>query len=124
MDLRYYAMVGAFFTHELDAMSNHEWRLIPGLNALSDPVGEVAFLLAHVPVFAVVIAFIASLNTRIRRIARNVTSGFLVVHAALHALFSVQSDYEFSGWHSSLLIYGAALCGAAYFILLKRRRSN
>jgi len=29
LDFIYYAMVGAFFTHELDAVKRHEWRILP-----------------------------------------------------------------------------------------------
>ena len=115
----FYLGISLLFTHELDAMSNHEWRVLPGLNALSEAAGATAFLVAHVPLFALVIAFIASLNLKTRAKARNIASGFLIAHAAAHYLFSDNSAYEFSSLVSSLLIYGAALCGVAYFLALR-----
>lgn len=115
----FYLGIALLFTHELDAMSNHEWRLLPGLNALSDAAGATAFLVAHVPLFALVIAFVASLDLEIRTKARNIACGFLIAHAILHYLFSSNAAYGFSTPVSSALIYGAALCGVAYFLALR-----
>ena len=115
----FYLGISLLFTHELDAISNHEWRVLPGLSAVSEAMGEMAFLVVHVPLFAVVIGFIASLDLRTRAMARNIVSGFLIVHAAAHYLFSDSPVYEFSSLVSSLLIYGAALCGVAYFFALR-----
>ena len=117
--IAFYLGISLLFTHELDAMSNHEWRVMPVLSALSEEMGATAFLVAHVPIFALVIAFIASLNLKTRAKVRNIASGFLIAHAAAHYLFSANSAYEFSSLVSSLLIYGAALCGVAYFLALR-----
>jgi hypothetical protein len=115
----FYLGIALLFTHELDAMPNHEWRMIPVLGSFSDPSGQTIFLLAHVPLFAVAIAFIASLNPNTRAMARAIASGFLIAHAVAHILFSGQSAYEFTSVISASLIYGAALCGIAYFFLQK-----
>jgi len=112
----FYLGLALLFTHELDAMPNHEWRVLPLLGSLADAVGRDVFLIAHVPIFAVVIAFIASLNLKTRTMARDIAGGFLVAHAVLHFAFSAHADYEFSSSLSSILIYGAAACGLAYFL--------
>lgn len=118
----FYLGLGMLFTHEMDAMPNHEWRVLPILNSLPDATGEFAFLIAHVPIFAAVIAFVASLNTRTRELAQKLASGFLIVHAALHFAFSGHPDYEFSSLTSSLLIYGAAFCGALFLVAVMTER--
>ncbi|MDH3953194.1 MAG: hypothetical protein OEV03_03210 [Gammaproteobacteria bacterium] len=97
-------------------MPNHEWRVLPFLRSLSESVGETVFIIAHIPIFVVTLAYVASLNTRTRKLARDVASGFFIGHAILHALFSGHPDYEFGSLLSSLLIYGAAVCGVAYFV--------
>jgi hypothetical protein len=112
----FYFGLALLFTHELDSMPNHEWRVLPFLGSLSDATGEMTFLIAHIPIFALVIAFVASLNLKTRAMARDIACGFLIVHAFLHYLFSVNPAYEFSSLLSSILIYGAAFCGAIYFI--------
>jgi len=113
----FYLGIALLFTHELDAMPNHEWRMLPGLNLLPDAVGETIFLVAHVPLFVLVIALIASLNVKTRVTARNIASAVLILHAALHYWFSASPAYEFSSLVSSVLIYGSALCGLGYIIL-------
>ena len=112
----FYLGLSLLFTHELDAMSNHEWRVLPLLNLLSDSVGEMTFVIAHIPIFFIVIAFVASLDRRVRRRARQLASAFLIVHAVLHFAFSGAEGYEFSSLLSVTLIYGAAICGAGYFL--------
>ncbi len=116
-NLVFYLGLGLLFTHEMDAMTNHEWRVLPLTSWLPDATGELVFLVAHVPLFAVTIAFVASLNTRVRALTQKIASGFLIVHAGLHAAFSGHEAYEFSSHVSSLLIYGAAVCGVVFFVL-------
>jgi hypothetical protein len=117
-NLVFYLGLGLLFTHEMDAMRNHEWRVLPILRSLSEANGEIAFLLAHVPLFALTIGFVASLRLRTRLIARKLASAFLIVHAILHLAFSGHPNYEFSASLSNTLIYGAAFCGAFYFLAL------
>ena len=37
--------MGTLFTHELDAMLNHEWRVLPLTSWLSDEIGMIVFVL-------------------------------------------------------------------------------
>ena len=113
----FYLGLAMLFTHELDAMPNHEWRVLPLLRNLEDSVGQVTFILAHIPIFAVVIACVASLNLKTRSMARDIASGFLVVHALLHLAFTGHPAYQFDSVLSASLIYGAALCGLSYLLL-------
>jgi hypothetical protein len=113
-DLAFYLGIGALFTHELDAMPNHEWRVLPLLRALPDDMGMAVFVIAHVPLFALLTALIASSNVRTRMKSRLIISGFLVVHALVHALFLNHPSYEFSSMLSNTLIFGGAVFGAIY----------
>lgn len=117
----FYLGIALLFTHELDAMPNHEWRMLPGLNLLPDALGETTFLVAHVPLFVLVIAFTASLNAKTRETARNIASAFFILHAVLHFWFSGSPAYEFSSLLSGVLIYGSALCGLGYLFLSARQ---
>lgn len=108
----------------MDAMTNHEWRVLPILHSLSEAIGEVTFLLAHVPLFALTIGFVASLNLRTRLIAQKLAGGFLIVHAILHFAFAGHPNYEFPSNISNVLIFGAALCGVLYFLALATERRH
>ncbi len=116
-DILFYLGLGSLFTHELDAMPNHEWRGLPILQALPDETGMVAFVAAHVPLFAVLIALVASSNPRVRNLSRVGIAVFLLVHGFLHALASGQPSYEFSSTLSNMLIFGASSFGAVYLVL-------
>ena len=106
----FYLGIGLFFTHELDAMTNHEWRVLPLTSWLSDDMGRLVFVAAHVPLFAILVALTASLNSVVRSRTRVWLSAFLI----LHALFVLHDKYEFDALMSNILIYGAAICGLLY----------
>ena len=51
-----------------------------------------------------------------------IASGFFVLHAALHYLYSEHDAYEFDTLVSLVLIYGAAACGLVYFLFAWRKQ--
>jgi len=113
----FYIGMGALFTHELDALNNHEWRLLPFMGWLSDEGGEIVFILIHIPLFAILIALVASRNNKIRVRSRFGISTFLIIHALLHLAFVGNTSYEFTSGLSSILIFGGAILGALYLLL-------
>ena len=116
-DIAFYLGLGALCTHELDAVPNHEWRGMPLLGALPDETAMVVFIAAHVPLFAVLIALVASSNARTRMLSRRGVGVFLLVHGLVHALSMGQPTYEFSSTLSNLLIFGGAAFGGLYLLL-------
>ncbi len=52
-EIAFYLGLGSLFTHELDAVPNHEWRGLPLLGTLPDETGMWVFIAAHVPLFAI-----------------------------------------------------------------------
>ena len=118
----FYLGLGSLLAHELDAIPNHEWRVLPLIRALPDDMAMQVFIAAHVPLFAILVAMIASDNPRIRNNSRAAVSAFLLIHGLLHALFTGHPAYEFSSVVSNLLIFGGAVLGALYLILEGRDR--
>jgi hypothetical protein len=116
-DIVFYLGIASLFTHELDAVPNHEWRGMPLLRALPDETAMVVFIAAHVPLFAILIALVASSKPHVRTLSRLGIALFLVVHGLLHALSMGGPTYEFSSTLSNVLIFGGALSGALYLIL-------
>ena len=107
-DILYWALLGAFFTHELDAVKRHEWRVLPLLRALPDAVGEQVFIWAHVPLFA------AILMTGTDDAVRLGVAAFAVLHIGLHWLFRRHPAYEFNNASSWALILLTGALGAGY----------
>ena len=110
----FYLGLALLFTYEMDSLPNHEWRVLPLLRLLSESAGETVFILAHIPIFALTIACVASLDSRARKLARDIACGFFIVRALLRTLLSKHPAYEFSSLLSSVLIYGAATPGVAF----------
>jgi hypothetical protein len=120
-DVAFYLGLGSLFTHELDAVPNHEWRGMPLLESLPDDTGMWVFIAAHVPLFAILIALVASKDERIRWLSRVGISVFLVLHGLLHALSAGEPTYEFSSRLSRVLIFGSSVLGALYLVLAFER---
>ena len=116
-NLAFYLGFGTLFTHELDSMLNHEWRVIPIIRALPDDTGLIIFVTAHIPIFALLVALVSSQNSRTRQMTRIGIGLFLVSHGLLHILFKDHPDYEFSSMLSNVLIFGGSLLGIVYLVL-------
>ena len=110
----FYLGLGTLFTHELDAISNHEWRLLPIFRSLPDLLAMNTFVLLHVPLFAVLIALISSTDDRLRKRSWLGVSIFLIIHAGLHLWFTNDAGYEFASVMSNMLIFGGAIFGGLY----------
>lgn len=111
----YFAMLALILTHELDAMTRREWRLLPGWNRLPDEVGRKAFVGAHVPVFFVLLAL------GIGDPASNAAwylSAFAIIHVAMHWLLRNHPENRFDNLGSWLLIGGAGLFGALHLVVI------
>lgn len=119
-NLVFYLGVGMIFTHELDAMLNKEWRVLPLTSWLSDENGQLVFLVAHIPIFAILVALISSTSAIVRARTRFGVSAFLALHGLLHAAFMMSENYEFESALSNTLIFGAAICGSIYLMLNQR----
>ena len=95
--------------HEMDAIRCREWRIFPGLSLLSDSIGQVLFVFAHLPLFYFVFwqltysqdieAFMKGFNI------------FMIVHLLLHILFLKHKNNEFKDWISWSILIGSCLCG-------------
>jgi hypothetical protein len=102
------------FTHELDAMTQSEWRLLYVLRSLSDEQGRWWFVAIHVPLFWVLIALTHYANDHVQRVCRVGFAVFCIIHALLHWRLASDPLSTFSSPLSWSLILGAAGLGAAY----------
>lgn len=106
-------LIGISFlvVHEMDAIRCKEWRIYPGLSFLSDKVGQLIFIFAHIPLFFIVfyqLTYNSDNNAFIKGF-----DIFMIVHIGLHLLFLRHQNNEFKDWISWTLIIGAGLFGLA-----------
>jgi uncharacterized membrane protein YedE/YeeE len=105
--------------HELDAMTHHEWRLLPGLSLLPDGAGRAAFVALHVPIVAALIWFGIGGGRRFHMLF----GGFCAIHAVVHWALSAHPLYTFAPPLSDAMIYGAGIAGAVLAIAAVRSRA-
>jgi len=120
----FYLGLALLSCHELDAVARHEWRLLPGLNLLDDGAGQAAFVLLHVPVFALLFWLTGHRTDTVRRRSQLAVDAFLVLHAVAHFALSGHELYEFQGPVAAITIYGGALVGAVHAGLALLRRDD
>jgi hypothetical protein len=94
--------------HELDAVRCHEWRMFPGLSALSDRWALRLFMLLHIPLLYVLLGAVAAGPDPAWAVGLDY---FFVVHLGLHLLFLRHPRNEFRDALSWTLIMGAAMSG-------------
>lgn len=105
----FYLGLSFLVMHEMDAIRCKEWRIFPGLSMLSDKVGHIVFIFAHVPLFYFVFWKLAhSQNIEAFIYGLNI---FMIVHLGLHILFLKHENNEFKDWISWSIIIGAGLFG-------------
>ena len=54
-DFFFYIGFATLETHELDAVSKHEWRVLPLTSWLSGEYELIVFLLFHIPLFSILV---------------------------------------------------------------------
>ncbi|NNL66557.1 MAG: hypothetical protein HKP30_09965 [Myxococcales bacterium] len=118
----YYLGIAFLFTHELDAMTHAEWRLLFVLRDLPEGTASPWFVALHVPAFFFILWLSQHGRARVRDGTRFAVAAFLVIHAVLHAGLSSAPDYGFHGALSQVLIAGAAVFGSAYLLAWLRSR--
>lgn len=111
-------MLALLFAHELDAVSQSEWRLLYVLRGLSDTQGRDWFVALHVPVFWALWMLIYHARARIQHISRICLALFCIVHCGLHLRLHADPLSTFASPLSWSLIVGCALAGTAYLVPL------
>jgi hypothetical protein len=115
-------MMALLLAHELDAVSQSEWRLLYVLRGLSDTQGRDWFVALHVPVFWALWMLIYHAQTKIQHASRIGLALFCIVHCGLHLRLHSDPLSTFTSPLSWSLIVGCALAGTAYLAQLFFRR--
>ena len=107
-------MLAVLFTHELDAMTQSEWRLLYVLRNLNDEQGRWWFVAIHIPLFWALIVLTHHASDQVQRASRVGLAAFCIVHALLHWRLASDPLSTFNSALSWGLILGAAALGATY----------
>ena len=101
-------------SHELDAVTAKEWRILPGLSLVDDKAAEFWFVALHVPLSALLLLGLLGPNQAswIRGIDL-----FAIAHAGAHLAYLRDPRNGFGRPLSWLLIGGAAAMGGLDLLL-------
>jgi hypothetical protein len=113
-------MLALLFTHELDAMTHSEWRLLYVLRSLDDALGRWWFVALHLPMFWALIALTHHAHARVQGASRVGLAVFCIVHALLHWRLASDPLSSFQSTLSWSLISGACALGVLYLGLAFR----
>lgn len=115
-NLFFYLGFATLITHELDAMTQAEWRLLFILRSLPEQIASFTFVVVHIPLIAALLWLTNHESPRIQHWSRIAVATFLMVHAGLHKLLEDHPDYTFDSLLSLGLIYGGGLLGLLYLV--------
>lgn len=107
-------MLAVLFTHELDAMTQSERRLLYVLRGFGDEQGRWWFVAIPIPLFWALIAITHHANDQVQRVCRIGFAVFCIIHALLHWRLAGDPLSTFNSPLSWSLILGAAVLGAAH----------
>ncbi len=110
-------LLALLMAHELDAVAQSEWRLLPGLSLLDDGPGRSVFIALHVPLLMALTWALFLSSVVVQRRARLGLGAFMAVHVGLHATLEVPGVSSFPEWLSRAFILGAGLVGADVLLL-------
>ena len=120
LDFLFFTAFAFLACHELDAVMQAEWRLLPILAGLDDETAYVWFVSLHVPLFALLMAWSGSTSPRTRFRAQLALDAFMSIHLVLHLVLRSHPNNTFHSPLSEVCIYGAGLIGLIHGVLLLR----
>jgi hypothetical protein len=120
LDFLFFTGFAFLVCHELDAVMQAEWRMLPVLSGLSDDTAYFWFVLLHVPLFALLMACAGSTSPSTRFRAQIGLDAFMLIHLGLHLALRAHPENTFRSALSELCIYGAGLTGLVHGGLLLR----
>lgn len=102
----------------MDAIRCKEWRIFPGLSMLNDELGFKIFMIAHIPLFALLFGgLIGQENKEMLIEGLNI---FFIIHFGLHLLLLLHKKNEFKDWISWSIISGAAIFALLDLIIISK----
>jgi len=124
-DFVFYIGFALLACHELDAVGQAEWKLLPILGRFSDEVAYATFVAGHIPIFAALMWLSGHRSPVVKWRSQMGIDAFLMGHAGLHWLLSDHPLYTFDASLSKFLIFGGGLVGLLHLaILLFRSHGN
>ena len=102
------------FTHEMDAVYRKEWKMFIVLKDMNDEKACRIFMLAHIPLYALLILLLLSSFSKIGFYIADI---FLIAHLFLHLGFRKNPANKMNNTLSKCIIISAGLLAFIHLIL-------
>lgn len=102
------------FVHEMDAVRNAEWRMLPGLKNLQDPDAHRLFTVLHIPLYAFLLYMLLG---GYHIAAYYIVDIFLLAHTLLHVLFHRHRQNSLKSLFSLTVIYSMGALSVLHLAL-------
>lgn len=112
MEMLFQISTALLLCHEMDAIKQKEWRILPILRSLNDDEGYKWFTVLHLPLYFLLLSCMFSENILLWFFV----SCFYFIHGILHLILWRHPKNTFNNFISQLFIQGAALFGLIYMI--------
>ncbi len=112
------SMISLLLIHEMDAIRTKEWRMFIFLKDMKDAPAYRFFLLAHLPLYFIVIFILAYDNNAVTNIFYYVLDFFLIGHALIHWLFRKNPNNGFTSGLSKIIIYLSGILAMVHMVFL------
>lgn len=116
----FFSGLALLLCHELDAVAQTEWRLLPILSLFDDEMGYTLFVALHAPLLAVLLWLTGNSEARIRLRSQQAVDAFLIIHVGLHLWYTDHALYTFHSLLSETFIFGGGAVGLAHLALTLR----
>jgi hypothetical protein len=117
-NLLFYLGFSTLITHELDAMTQSEWKILIVLRSLPEEFASRIFVIIHIPLIALILWLTNHKSQYVQYWSRIAFAIFLMIHVGLHKLLEQHPSYNFNSFLSLSLIYGGGLSGFLYLVLI------
>jgi len=109
-NLLFYVAFSFLLVHEMDAVKQKEWRMLPGFSKLNKKTAQQLFVTLHIPVYiSLLYALIFEESNRSTLII--ILDGFFIIHLGLHLLFIKHQMNSFKTIFSKMYIAVPAILG-------------
>ncbi len=122
-NLVFYVGMSLLVAHELDAVLQHEWRLLPVLSGLDEQTAASTFILIHIPALTILYWSAAHDRKQIREPVRLGVDGFLIAHALIHLAVQNHEAYTFHPPIETITVFGGGVAGLLHAAMVKIPRT-
>ena len=90
----FYISLALFLVHEMDAIRQREWSMLPAISRLNNRTAYLVFTSIHIPFYGLLF-YLLMINEAVREELILILNIFFIFHAGLHIAFTNHRNNNF-----------------------------